>query len=70
MRFDYLYAADSLAEMDNLAIVTGRPRPPIEIHAWGDMLWAQGAAALALSAVTENLLATGRDGTAREVAAQ
>ncbi len=70
MRFDYLYAADSLAEMDNLAIVTGRPRPPIEIHAWGDMLWAQGAAALALSAVTEDLLASGRDGTAREVAAQ
>ena len=69
MRYDYLYAADTLAEMDNLAIVTGRPRPPIKIHAWGDMLWAQGAAALALSAVTERLLAQGRD-PAREVAAQ
>lgn len=70
MRFDYLYAADTLAEMDSLAIATGRPRPPIEIHAWGDMLWAQGAAALALSAVTERLLAGSRDVTAREVAAQ
>lgn len=70
MRFDYLYAADTLAEMDNLAIVTGRPRPPIEIHAWGDMLWAQGAAALALSAVTERLLSGNREGTQREVAAQ
>jgi predicted NBD/HSP70 family sugar kinase len=70
MRFDYLYAADTLAEMENLAIVTGRPRPPIEIHAWGDMLWAQGAAALALSAVTENLLASGREGLTREVAAE
>ncbi|MFN3577805.1 MAG: ROK family protein [Tabrizicola sp.] len=57
MRYDYLYAAETLAEMDNLAINTGRPRPPIEIHAWGDLLWAHGAAALALSAVTEAILA-------------
>lgn len=58
MRYDYLYADDTLSEMDNLAIDTGRPRPPIEIHAWGDLLWAHGAAALALSEVTEALLAT------------
>ena len=57
MRYDYLYAAETLAEMDNLAINTGRPRPPIEIHAWGDLLWAHGAAALALSAVSEAILA-------------
>lgn len=61
MRYDYLYAAETLAEMDNLAIVTGRPRPPIEIHAWGDLLWAHGAAALALSVVSEGLVAPGRD---------
>ncbi|MCU0900054.1 MAG: ROK family protein [Cypionkella sp.] len=61
MRYDYLYAAETLAEMDNLAINTGRPRPPIEIHAWGDLLWAHGAAALALSAVSEGLLAANRD---------
>jgi hypothetical protein len=48
-----------------LAIHTGRPRPPIEIHAWGDLLWAHGAAALALSVVSENLLAP-----PREIAAQ
>ena len=53
MRYDYLYAAETLAEMENLVLDTGRPRPPIEIHAWGDLLWAHGAAALALSAVTE-----------------
>jgi predicted NBD/HSP70 family sugar kinase len=69
MRFDYLYAADTLAEMEALTIVTGRPRPPIEIHAWGDLLWAHGAAALALSAVTEGLLA-GRDTGLSKVAAQ
>lgn len=65
MRYDYLYAAETLAEMDNLVINTGRPRPPIEIHAWGDLLWAHGAAALALSSVSEGLLAQNR-----EIAAQ
>ncbi len=68
MRFDYLYAADTLAEMEALAIDTGRPRAPIEIHAWGDLLWAHGAAALALSELTDRLLSVPRDG--REVAAQ
>lgn len=66
MRYDYLYAAETLDEMDALAIETGRPRAPIEIHAWGDLLWAHGAAALALSEVTERLLS----GQAREMAAQ
>jgi predicted NBD/HSP70 family sugar kinase len=66
MRYDYLYAAETLAEMDNLVINTGRPRPPIEIHAWGDLLWAHGAAALALSAVSEAILAP----QSREIAAQ
>ena len=61
MRYDYLYAAETLAEMENLAIVTGRPRPPIEIHAWGDLLWAHGAAALALSVVSDSLVAPSRD---------
>jgi predicted NBD/HSP70 family sugar kinase len=65
MRYDYLYAADTLAEMERLVLNTGRPPPPIEVHAWGDMLWAHGAAALALSAVTEATLSAHR-----EVAAQ
>jgi predicted NBD/HSP70 family sugar kinase len=61
MRFDYLYAADTLAEMKALVLNTGRPLPPIEIHAWGEMLWAHGAAALALSTVSEGLLIGGRE---------
>jgi predicted NBD/HSP70 family sugar kinase len=65
MRYDYLYATETLAEMKSLVIDTGRPMPPIEIHAWGDLLWAHGAAALALSAVTEGILAS-----SREIAAQ
>jgi hypothetical protein len=47
--------------MQDLAINTGRPRPPIEIHAWGDLLWAHGAAALALQGVTDRLLGGARD---------
>ena len=66
MRYDYLYAQETLAEMENLAIQTGRPRPPIEIHAWGDLLWAHGAAALALSFVSEGLLNPARS----DIAAQ
>ncbi len=49
MRYDYLYAEETLAEMADLVINSGRPCPPVEIPAWGDMLWAQGAAALALA---------------------
>lgn len=61
MRYDYLYANETLAEIKNLAIATGKPLPPIEIHAWGDLLWAHGAAALALSAVSEDRLLPGRE---------
>ena len=61
MRYDYLYAAETLAEIENLAINTGRPRPPIKIHAWGDLLWAHGAAALALGTICDGLLAPQRD---------
>src|SRR5690606_9667168 len=65
MRYDYLYANETLGEIKALALNTGRPAPRIEIHAWGDLLWAHGAAALALSQVTEQLLSP-----AREIAAQ
>lgn len=61
MRYDYLYAGETLAEIKALALNTGRPVPRIEIHAWGDLLWAHGAAALALSQVTEGLLGQTRD---------
>ena len=61
MRYDYLYASETMAEVKALALNTGRPVPRIEIHAWGDLLWAHGAAALALSKVTEGLLGQVRD---------
>lgn len=60
MRYDYLYAAETLDEIGSLAINTGRPLPEIKIHAWGDLLWAHGAAALALSTLTETMLGAPR----------
>ena len=61
MRFDYLYADDTLADLANLVLNTNRPLPKIEVHAWGDMLWAHGAAALALSTLTEDLMSVKKE---------
>lgn len=63
MRYDYLYADEVLTEMRNLTLSDGRSPCKIEIHAWGDLVWAQGATALALSAVTDAVLGDPR-GTA------
>lgn len=52
LRFDYLYAEEVLSEIHRFSDRLGRPRTRIEIHTWGDLVWARGAAALALSATT------------------
>jgi len=44
MRYDYLYAEEVMAEMDNLTLDKGRPAPDIEINVWGGFVWAQGGA--------------------------
>jgi len=56
MRYDYLYAEEVLTEMKALTLQAGRPAPPVEIHAWGGLIWARGAAALALEATTQAAL--------------
>lgn len=60
MRYDYLYAEEVMAEMDNLTLDKGRPAPDIEINVWGGFVWAQGGAALALSSVTDELFSAVR----------
>lgn len=60
MRYDYLYADGVLAEMRALTLVEGREPARIEIHAWGDLVWARGASALALAHVTQGALAEAR----------
>lgn len=57
MKYDYLYSQKILQELQRYALNSGVPLPPIEVHAWGDLVWASGAAALALSHVTETRLA-------------
>lgn len=56
LRFDYLYADEVLRDMRAMTLNSGRTPPKVQIHAWGDLVWAQGAAALALEAATEDLL--------------
>jgi predicted NBD/HSP70 family sugar kinase len=56
MRYDFLYAEEVLSEMRRLLLPSGRAPVPVEVHAWGDLVWAQGAAALALSTATDAAL--------------
>jgi len=55
MRYDYLYAEEVLAEMRALTMENTGPPPRIEINAWGDLVWARGAAALALTVQTDQI---------------
>lgn len=56
LRYDFLYAEDVLSETHALTHRPGRPPTPVEIHAWGDLVWARGAGALALDFATEILV--------------
>ncbi|MEM9787075.1 MAG: ROK family protein [Pseudomonadota bacterium] len=60
MQYDYLYADEVLAEMQKLTLSDGRTPCRVETHAWGDLVWARGATALALSAVTDAALGENR----------
>jgi predicted NBD/HSP70 family sugar kinase len=55
MQYDYLYGQEVIAEMQAMTLSAGRNPCKVEIHAWGDLIWARGASALALSALTDTL---------------
>jgi hypothetical protein len=57
MQYDYLYGQEVIAEMQTLTLSEGRTPCKVETHAWGDLVWARGASALALSAMTDTLFA-------------
>lgn len=57
MQYDYLYAQEVLEEMHHLTLNDGRSPCQVETHAWGDLVWARGATALALTAVTDTAIA-------------
>lgn len=56
MQYDYLYAEEVISELTTMTLDRNRKQPTIEINAWGHLIWAQGAAALALSTLTERSL--------------
>ena len=55
MQYDYLYADEVLREMHALALNRDAAAQEVEIHAWGDLMWAHGAAALALSDIAHTM---------------
>lgn len=60
MQYDFLYSKEVLSEMEKLTLSDGRTPCKVEVHAWGGMIWARGATALALEAVTETALGEAR----------
>lgn len=56
MRYDYLYASETISRVGLSVLPARDPLPRIEVHAWGDLLGAHGAGAMALGAVTERSL--------------
>lgn len=56
MQYDYLYAEEVFEEMQKLVLSNGRKPCQIAIHSWGDLVWARGATALALSALTDTMI--------------
>lgn len=59
MRFDYLTADDMLSEMNSMILPVGRAPTPVDIRSWSGSVWAKGAAALALTEVTDAILGEG-----------
>ena len=49
MQYQYLYAEEVIREMEEMIVGRGRVPPRVEVNAWGDLVWAQGAVALGLS---------------------
>ncbi|MBB5514368.1 putative NBD/HSP70 family sugar kinase [Rubricella aquisinus] len=56
MDYDYLYAEEVIADMRRSSIHLETPPPEIRTHRWGDLLWAKGAAALAMSGLSEEII--------------
>lgn len=55
MQYQYLYAEEVMREVEKMIVGQGRRAPRIEVNAWGDLVWARGAVALALSVGAEKL---------------
>lgn len=56
MQFDHLDAQEALNEMQKLTLSDRRQPCEIQIHPWDDMVWARGATATALAAMTDTMV--------------
>jgi predicted NBD/HSP70 family sugar kinase len=63
MRYDFLNAEEMQNEMRALSLYHSRHETRIEIQSWGDMVWARGATALALTELTKTVIVEGRQKT-------
>jgi len=56
LNMDHLCNADVMADLRRWSVKVDAPPARIRTHRWGDLMWAQGAAAMAVSGVTERAL--------------
>ncbi len=54
-KYDFMYAEDVVADVQALTLSRGQMPCEVKIHSWGDLAWARGATARALSEVTDAL---------------
>lgn len=52
MAFDFLYSDDVLQRVKDSVVQVDAPLPEILVHKWGDLMWAKGAAAYAMEAIS------------------
>ena len=55
MQYDYFYADEVFAEMQNLTLSDVREPCEVIVHEWDDLVWARGATVPALAALTDAL---------------
>lgn len=56
MQHDHLYADEVITSIRDQIVQVGGPPPDVQIHRWGDLMWAKGAAAYAISRVSDTAL--------------
>ncbi|MBF9043097.1 ROK family protein [Rhodobacterales bacterium HKCCE4037] len=52
MALDFLYEKEVLEKVQASVVQVDAPLPEIQVHKWGDLMWAKGAAAYAIEAVS------------------
>jgi len=59
MQNDYLFTDEVFTAMNSMTLNQGRPPCKVTVNAWDDLVWARGAAALALTQVTDVIIGDG-----------